>query len=862
MEKIVSPWTKKVEDIYKLLSTTVHGISEEEALTRYKQVGPNEFNRRKKQGAFSVFLKQFSSPLIFILIGAALLTILLKEWVDTFVILIAVVVNAVLGFYQEYKAEQTLEKLTSYIKEETYVVRSRGEREIESSMLVPGDIIRLSLGMRVPADARIISTNSFAVDESILTGESLPIRKKETIVSEGTPLSERDNMIHAGSLVVEGYATAVVVATGADTEIGHIAELVRTNKIARTPLQKALSRLAWIILVAVVVVVTGLFFLGLAQGQSVVEMLLLSSAVIVGSVPEGLPIALTVILTAGVARIAKKKGIVRNLSAAETLGSTTVVLTDKTGTLTEAKMQFMGVLTKESLLSEKRAIDPKGKDMLDLALLATDAFVENPEEPKKEWRFLGRALESNIARAASDAGIDVLELVEERRLPVLPFNSKYKFSVAYDQIHKQYAILGAPDILLARADISKDEYVTLSEKINEVSSEGKRIVGVARMKDSALDHTKGVQVEDVKDVEFLGLIVLYDPIRKDVPDAIKRIESHGVEIIMITGDLKGTAMAIATELGWEVSGDMVMTGTELRGLDDETLSRRLREIKIFARVTPEDKLRVGRLYKSLGEVVAMTGDGVNDAPALKTADIGVAPGSGSDVAKGVADLVLLDDNFNTIVYAIDEGRRVIANIRKAFVYLMSNSSTEVVLVGGSLLLGLPLPLTALQIIWMNFFTESLPALSYAFEENRDVQKSSGAQKAIFNREVGFLTIGVGIFASVALFVLYWGLLQYGIDETLARTVLFACFSSYVLGVAFSFKSLRKSLFSYNWFDNKAFNWSMLAATLFIVSSFVIPFLREALQLTVLPLVWLLVVIGWIIFNVLVVEIVKWWFRRV
>ncbi len=493
------------------------------------------------------------------------------------------------------------------------------------------------------------------------------------------------------------------------------------------------------------------------------------------------------------------------------------------------------------------------------ALLAVDVVIENPEESFDKWRLIGRPLEKNITIAAAQLNLPVQDLIK-KRISILPFNSTNKFSVAYDEVVKEYIVFGAPDILLNRSNISKEDFILLENQITILSSQGKRLLGVARFKSDVL-HTETFSPTDVINVSFSGVLVLYDPVRPEAKEAVERIENHGARVVMITGDLKGTALCIARELGWQVDEGMVITGDELRGLSDDELKPRLSHIKIFSRVTPEDKLRVGMLFQSVGEIVAMTGDGVNDAPALKAVDIGIALGSGSDVAKGVADLVLLDDNFQTIVLAIEEGRRIIANIRKSFVYLMSNCFDEVVLIGGSLLIGLPLPLSALQIIWVNFFTGSLPALSYAFEENRDIGKhSSKVEKTIFNREVRVLTLGVGVFSSLLLFVFYWVLLRVGTPLDIARTVLFLSFSSYILVICFCFKSLHRPLFSYPLFDNHSLNISVLVASVLLIISCTWPPLYRLLDIIPIHGSWILLVVAWLVFNVLLVEAIKWGFR--
>ncbi len=858
------PWAYPAEAVMSVLKSKAAGLTEENALIRLREIGPNEFRKERRADTATIFLSQFTSPLIFVLLGAAVITIILREWIETVVIFLAVFVNAALGFYQEYHAENTLERLTAYIKDRARVIRAGDEHEIDSALLVPGDIVRLTLGARVPADMRLIEITAYAEDEAFLTGESLPVKKSLEVVSEGAAVTEQANLAFAGSLVVEGMALGIVVRTGEDTEIGRIAKMVTETKDERTPLQKSLSSLAWIIFAGVTVIVTGLFALGISRGEPILEMLLLSAATAVGAIPEALPIALTVILAIGVERIAAKKGILRSLAAAETLGSTTVVMTDKTGTLTQAKMRITGVLTSRALLAGEahvvthaNKLSPEQKSILSDALLATETVIENPDDPMDEWRLIGRALEKNIGLEALAAGIDVLAITRDRRIPLLPFNSTHKFSLSHDKKAQHSIALGAPDILLARSELSKDDYLKIEKRIQELSEEGKRLVGVARLV-GVHAHTEKKKHDDVRNMEFLGVLVLYDPIRVEAAEAVRRIEEHGASVVMLTGDLKGTGIAIARELGWEIDESMVMTGDEVRRFSDEALSARLSDIRIFARVTPEDKLRIGKLYQAQGEVVAMTGDGVNDAPSLKAVDIGIALGSGSDVAKSVADLVLLNDNFKTIVHAIEEGRRIISNIRKAFVYLLSNCLDEVFLIGGSLLIGLPLPLTAMQIIWVNFFTGSLPALSYAYEENRDVGHDT--RGGIFNWEVRVLTLGIGVLTSALLFAMYWGLLQIGVEFAVARTVLFLCFSTYILAVSFSFKSLHRPLFDYPLFDNTVLNLGLLIALVLVILSMALPFLRTVLDLVPIPLYWTGFVLMWLGLNLAMIEVTKWLFR--
>lgn len=853
------PWSVKVEDIFTALTTQSHGLSEKDIEQRRSLYGTNVLQKYAKKSGVTIFFKQLASPLIFILLGAAVVTFLLKEWIEVIVVMTAVLVNAGLGFFREYHAENTLEKLSGFIKDRARVIRDGVEHEVDSEELFPGDIIKVSYGSRVPADARILSTNNIYVDEAILTGESKPIQKNVTTVSVSATVAERMNMLHAGTLVVDGFATAVVVATGINTEIGKIAGLVSGTKQAKTPIQKGLEKISWIIFAIVLVIVVGIFILGIYRGEPLFDMLILSVAVAVGAVPEALPIALTVILSIGAERIAKKQGVTRTLIAAETLGSTSLIMTDKTGTLTEANMKLVGVYTIKELNEDTENGNQYTSDdnaILTLALHNVDVLIENPHDPISEWTFKGKPFEVHIVKTAREKGIDITGIQHNNTSLVIPFSSTHKFSVSRQKSH--LVVVGAPDILLARAHMDKDTFLRLETWITEASNEGKRLIAIGTVK-SASDTPS---VSDIKDIAFKGILAFHDPVRANVPDAIKKIESLGVRVVMITGDLKGTAIAVGREIGWDITEDQVITGHDIQSLTDTELLALIPHKKIFARVTPEDKLRIGLLYRQLGEVVAMTGDGVNDAPALKAMDIGVALGSGSDVAKSVAGLVLLDDNFEVISMAIQEGRRILVNIRKTFVYLMSNSLDEVFVVGGSLIVGIAMPLTALQIIWVNLFTGSLPALAFAYDDDFDHQMyKHRTLKSIFTREVNILTFGIGVMSSLLLFFTYYGLIKFGVDVQTARSVFFVCFASYILVISYSFRSLNKPLFSYPIFSNKKLNQGILVAIVFLVATMSIPQLRALFDLNTIPLVWFWFIAVWLVANVLLVEGTKYFFRK-
>ena len=854
---IESPWSLEPENIFSVLKTSPQGLSEQEASHRLKIYGKNIFHKQERQSAIAIFIKQLANPLIFILIGAAIITTVLQEWTEVVVITLAVLINTGLGFYREYHAENTLEKLSSFIKDRSRVIRANHETEIDSEMLVPGDVLKLSYGSRVSADARIINANNITTDESILTGESTPVRKSEEVKPVAASVSERANMVHAGTLTLDGFATVVVISTGDRTEIGKIAGLVSGIHRVKTPIQRGLSRLAWIIFSIVVMIVVGIFILGIYRGESILEMLILSAAVAVGAVPEALPIALTVILSIGAERIAKKRGIVRTLIAAETLGSTSVIMTDKTGTLTEANMRLVGIYSVNKLVSGDTgpmAYSASDQKVLEMALSNVDVLIENPESEISAWVFKGKPFEVNIVKTARDHGLDVSRFsINENSQILIPFNSSHKFSVS--MLGSLFIIMGAPDILLSRSKMDAATYQKIELWITKASEEGKRLIAIGK-KSSVI-----TSVSETENIEFVGILAFHDPVRKEVPSAIRSIESMGTRVVMVTGDLKGTAIAVAREIGWNIAPHEVLTGHDLKIISDEALLGLIPSIKIFARVTPEDKLRIGLLYRRQGEVVAMTGDGVNDAPSLKAMDIGVALGSGSDVAKSAADLVLLDDNFKTISMAIHEGRRILVNIRKTFVYLMSNSLDEVFVIGGSLLVGIALPLSALQIIWVNLFTGSLPALAFAYDEDFDHEMSKRhTLKSIFTREVNILTFGIGILSSLLLFLMYYLLIRFGVELALARSVFFVCFASYILVIAFSFRSLHKPLFSYPVFSNKKLNQSVLMAVVVLVATMALPSFRALFSLAPLPFVWLWFIAGWLVLNVLLVEFAKYLFR--
>ncbi len=865
-------WSMSVEETRAVLRVSDAGLSEEEAMQRLSLFGPNAIDAPERLRAIRIFFNQFRSPLILILIAAGAATLFLREFVDAGVIFAAVLVNTCLGFWQEHKAETVLELLRSYIRTRARARRGGKEEEIDAEFLVPGDTIVLSRGDRIPADARVIYANAFEVDESVLTGESLPQEKSAGALEASVSLPDRTPMVFSGTLAVEGVCEAIVTATDAATEFGKISELIRKRARARdkTPLQEALARFSLWAGIGLSVLIAALFFIGILHRYAPFDMFLISVAVAVSAVPEGLPIALTVILAVGVERLSRRNAVVRKLLAAETLGSTTLILTDKTGTLTEARMAV------EEVVGWKTAGEGTQELILAHALLHSTAIVENPSDPSGEWRIVGNPHEIAIVREAARRGVprgvaDAAKIAER-----MPFDAARKFAAVCveEKGESMFVLLGAPDALVLFARISDKEREEAMAFVEERALAGGRILAVAsklyigdvakefeRLSSFSFGASAGVSGE--ADYTLEGFIILRDPLRPGVRAAIQRVRAAGVRTIIVTGDHKGTAEAVARELGMVDGSGAVLTGGDLHSLEKEELLARAEETTVFARVTPEQKMMLVNLYKEKGEVVAVTGDGVNDAPALEAADIGVAVGSGTDVTKSAADLVVLDDNYETIVEAIAEGRRILDNIKKVIVYLLSNTFDELLLIGGSIVIGIPIPLSALQILFVNFFSDSFPAVALAFEKGIDGLGSRPRRlnRNLFDREMKVLILAIGTFTSVLLFVGYWFLLSRGLPETELKTFIFASFAVYTLILSFSLKSLHTSIISYNPFSNFYLVSGVLVGCVLTALVIYIPFFQSVFGTVSLSWPWLLGVAAFCAFNMFLVEAAKAIFRR-
>jgi len=853
-----------IEEVEKLSRTDIErGLDEKEIRIRQREFGKNKLSEEKLLPRLRIFLEQLRSPLIYILLIAGIIALILKDYTDAIVIFGAVFLNTIVGFLQENKASQTLRALKKVVKHEAEVLREGNLKIVDSTELVPGDIIVLNPGDKIPADGRIIECHDLKINEMALTGEWLSAKKKPEILPEEVPLADRDNMVYMGCVVEDGKGKAIVTETGLQTEIGKVAEMVRETKEEKTPYQKKLAHFSRIVGIIIGIICFGIFIEGMLTGGKFIEMFTTAVAVAVAAIPEGLPVAMTVILALGMQRILQKKGLVRKLVAAETLGSTSIIATDKTATLTEGRMKVDEVIGDKFLA-------------LKAATLTSEAFIENPQYPKEKWIIRGRPTDKALLEAGIEAGIDRKKEFEKRKIAELPFSPENKIAaVLYEENGENILyVCGTPEKILEKSDLKKEEKIKLEQKLEELAQKGLRVVGSAYKKianfhefgheycESIFEEIGGKFVH-IRELNFAGFITLKDPIRPEVREAMKICRQAGLRPIIVTGDHKLTAKAVAEELGFKISEENILEGINLDKLSDREFEKILDKIQIYARVEPKHKLRIIEAWQARGEVVAMTGDGINDAPALKRADIGIALGSGTEVAKEASDLILLNDSFSTIVAAVEEGRAILDNIRKVITYLLSDSFTEIILIGASLLFGFPLPVTAVQILWVNLIEDGLPDIALAFElKEKDVmeQKPVGHKTHLLTREMKVLIFIIGIFTDLLLLGLFFWLLKFsGYEISHIRSVIFAGLGVDSLFYVFSCKSLRKNLWQINPFSNKFLIISWIFGVLMLISALYFSPFQTLLKTAPLTFFDWQLILGFGLLNVISIEATKWHF---
>lgn len=881
------------EIVLQLESNDRRGLSLEEVAKRHSIYGKNILEEGTHATIFSKLAKQFKSPLVSILLVAGVATLILHEYVDSIVIFIALLINVVVGFFQEERANRAFEKLNRSQERFATVVREGRKHLVPVEELVPGDLVEIESGQYIPADIRLISEKELSVNESALTGEWVGVAKDTAVIDRDVPLAERRNMAWRGTLVSGGYGMGIVVATGSDTQVGIIARELGTVEEHVTPLQQNIRAIARFISYVIAGSIAVIFVLGLLRGESIGEMLLISIAIAVAAIPSGLPAAVTVVLAIGMEKILRRGGLVRNLLAAETLGATTIILTDKTGTLTEAKMKLVNIYTlatlRGSTTHESELWTEDEKEALRAAVLASDAYVEEQKkeghgdtEEERELIVRGRPIEKAIVLAGLDVGISKTHLFDTReQVDYLQFESSRRFGGSLNKGEKAktncFYITGAPETLLEctpfvykngkRQKLTtsiRDEFVKMQ---NKQSSNGMRFIGVAykevpwnKIPEKKVHADGGAEL--LEEATFLGFLVFEDPIRADVPEAIKEVQKAGAEVLMVTGDNPETARKIACDVGIACSKKDVRLGSDIeKAKDDEAVYALIQKTKIFARTLPSQKLRIARILKNKNEIVAMTGDGINDAPALRSANIGIAVGSGTEVAKEASDIILLNNSFSIIVAAIEEGRRIIDNLKKIMAYLLSTSFSEIFVIGGALAVGAPLPLLPAQILWANIIEEGLMSFSFAFERTtpgimrRNPRESSvrNVMTPVLKQMIVIVSVVTGVFLTLLFFMLNWA----GLPIEEIRTIMFVALSLDAIFFSFSLKSFDRPLWKIDLFSNRFLLFALATSILLLLAAITLPPLRLLLSLTVLtPLeVILLFFVG--LFNLFTIEMVKY-----
>ena len=720
--------SSSVEEIAKNLKTNINiGLSDDEAQKRFDRYGPNNLKEKKKESIFVKFIKQFNDFMIITLIIAAIISAVVSklngeaDYIDSIIIVAIVIFNAIMGLVQEQKAEKSLEALKKMSAPNAKVRRDGRVQEIDATLVVPGDIVILEAGNYVPADCRLINSYNLKIEESALTGETIPsLKDSSKILKENTAMGDLCNMVFATTIVVNGHGEAIVVETGMNTRVGKIAGMIIEDESPETPIQKKLAEVGKILAIACIIICVLIFVIGIFKKIPIIEMFMTSVGLAVAAIPEGLPAIVTIMLSIGVTKMAKKNSIIRKLPAVETLGSSSVICSDKTGTLTQNKMTVTEIRN-----CFGRANSNERKFILELGTMCTDT---TEERINGKLGFVGEATEVAISNAAMEEGVSKSFLYDEmKRINDIPFDSKRKMMTTIHKYGNEYRIItkGAPDVLLKRCSncysggqivpifSKKDD---INEQNNQMAEKALRVIAVAYK-----DVEKLPEMQDVeKDLIFCGLIGMIDPPREGVKEAVRTCRRAGIKTVMITGDHLQTAKAIAKELGILKRGDLAIDGETLERMSQHELEQNIMDYSVFARVSPEHKVRIVKAFQSTGAVVAMTGDGVNDAPALKNADIGIAMGKGgTDVAKNAADMILLDDNFVTIVEAVKQGRNIYDNIKKAIHFLISTNIGEIVTIFFGLVLGIKSPLLAIQLLWINLVTDSLPAIALGLEKEEE-----------------------------------------------------------------------------------------------------------------------------------------------
>ena len=802
---MISYYNLNVSDAIKSIDTSLKGLSEEEAGKRLEKYGINELKQREQISPFRILIRQFTSSIVFILLAALVISLLIGEKLDAIVISTIVLLNGVFGFIQEFKAEKAIEALRKLTALKAMVIRNGKETEIDSRELVPGDIILLETGSKVPADARLIDIAAFQVDEASLTGESVPSNKTTDRLEENILVNDQENMVFMGTIVTKGHAKAIVTSTGMNTEIGKIADMVQEAEEKQSPLQVKLKKFGkWLgfVTIGICLVVFGVGVLreylttDLLESSFAIEMFLASVALAVAAIPEGLPAIVTISLAFGVRKMVKRNALIRNLPAVETLGCTNIICSDKTGTLTKNEMTVREIYANSTLIEVTGdGYTPAGKfvradndevNISNLELLFRSSVLCNDSRlnHNERWEVFGDPTEGALLVSAGKAGFKKSEMeIRFPRADEVPFDSVRKCMTTIHRVNEKNIayIKGAPDVILDNC-----KYISINGQVKNLTREDKRKILDVNQKMAnralrvlgfackSLTEEYTPEPEEVEnDLTFIGLQAMIDPPREEVRESIVKCRSAGISTVVITGDHKLTAIAITKELGLFKDGDKALSGEELDKLSDDELDEIVEDIVICARVSPEHKVRILSSLKKKGHVVAMTGDGVNDAPALKKSDIGIAMGiTGTDVAKEASDMVLTDDNFASIVNAVEEGRGIYNTIKEFIQYTLSSNLGEILVVFLAILIGWPLPLIAIQILWVNLLTDGLPGLALGLDPfNKDIMKKPPRKRdeEIISKDVIYNILIVGFVMGAGTLLMFYG---YGVETVKAKSIAF------------------------------------------------------------------------------------------
>ena len=864
-------YTISTKEVEKQMQTNIEfGLNEKQVEDKQNKFGLNKLEEKNKESIFIKFVKQFNDFMIIILIIASIISAVVarlegnNDYIDSIIIIAIVVFNAIMGLVQEAKAEKSLEALKKMTAPTCKVKRNGQISTIKSEQIVPGDIVLLEAGNYVPADCRLISSSNLKIEESSLTGETVPVLKDANCtLKEKTALGDMVNMAFSTTIVVNGHGEAIVTDIGMNTKVGKIAKMIITNEAPETPIQKKLGEVGKSLGIACLGICLLIFAIGLLKKIEPIEMFMTSVGLAVAAIPEGLPAIVTIMLSIGVTKMAKKNSIIRKLPAVETLGSSSVICSDKTGTLTQNKMQVTKIANINGETKDKEYI----KWLMGMATMCTDVEISK-ENGKIE--LTGEPTEKAIVSKALDEGQNKNELYNVmRRVKDIPFDSSRKMMTTIHKIQNGYRIItkGAPDVLLKRCNkvyengsittLDTSKIKLIENQNNKMADEALRVLAIAYLDIQSLpSKIDSINIE--RNLIFIGLIGMIDPPREGVRKAVATCKKAGIKTVMITGDHIITAKAIAKDLGILRGSDLAITGEELDKIPQAVLQRNIMNYSVFARVTPEHKVRIVKAYQSTGAVVAMTGDGVNDAPALKNADIGIAMGkNGTDVAKNAADMILTDDNFVTIVEAVKQGRNIFDNIKKAVHFLIATNIGEIVTIFLGLLLGLKSPLLAIQLLWINLITDSLPAIALGLEKpEEDImdKKPKDNKKGIFADGLWQRIITEGTMLGILTLVAF-SIGNYLYNIEVGRTMAFVSLGLLELVHSFNIKS-EESIFKVGLFENKYLLGAFIFGALLQVLVVVIPTVAEVFKLVPLTQVQWMYTFGISILPLIIMEIQK------